>query len=109
MPRFLVRAIRHRAVHNRIAQDVRVAASCHEQAYATVRDQLRAAGQDTTGLVFYVQRRGFWRTIRIFPEPKPKRRGPGRSGLAGVREPSRPKPRPPSLSIAMDEPHHPEV
>lgn len=106
MPRFLVLVIGPRVVHDRVARSLRVAASCPEEAYANARDDLRAAGQDTAGLVFYVRPRAPWRKFRVFPDPKPKSRG-GRGGPAGVREPRRPKTGPPSLSISVDEPHGP--
>lgn len=102
MPRYVVRAMRGRTVH-----ELRVVARLPEQAYNRARDELERAGVTVSGLVFVVFRRGLFARLHFYPfaspTARPGRRGDG-GGLAGVREPRRPKPGAPSSSIAMDEP-----
>lgn len=85
----------------RVARKVR--ARCAEAAYQSVRSGLIEAGVEPgeRHLSTVRQRRLLRRTLQLLGSWG---RGDGDDGTAGVREPRRPKPNPPSLRMAMSEP-----
>lgn len=112
MARYTVFAVRLRTVNfvpEHTAHELRVAAespqdayaASPQDAYAAARDQMHAFGEDASGFEYFVKRRLIWSRPIRFPQARPRPRGHG--GAAGVREPRRPRPSPPSLSAAVDE------
>jgi len=73
-------------------------------AYELVCHDLEIGGTDTSGGCrgYVSRRRGPARRVALLVTPG---RGRGDDGLAGVREPRRPKPSPPSLSMQRPLPH----
>lgn len=102
MARFLVDVRLHQGWHSTRAVRARSA----EAAYERVCRDLAEAHVDTTrgGEVTVVQQRRWRHGGKVVDPRGGSGGGPDTDGLAGVREPRRPKPGPPSLTMALELP-----